>query len=132
MMNYVPPFEVVKRMAMPTMIKGKSYATLPYDEFVKLVKLLLRGVEVDENWYLKTYPDVEEAIKVGTFRSAKHHFVEEGYFEGRRPGEMNFDEAWYVATYEDVAASIEIGEIHSAEEHFLMHGYTEGRLPSEY
>jgi hypothetical protein len=68
----------------------------------------------------------------GEFKSAKHHFVENGYFEGRRPHKFEIDEEWYLVTYPDVADGIEAGHIASAQEHFISNGYAEGRLPSEY
>ena len=79
---------------------GVASQTLPAElrlareQFVAVVKSLLRGITVDEAWYRLTYPDVDQAIKAGTFRSAKHHFVEEGYFRettawaGRRQRRM--------------------------------------------
>jgi hypothetical protein len=102
------------------------------EKVISMIKLLLRGVHVDEKWYRKTYDDVDAAIKNGLYDSSKHHFVEDGYFEGRRPGPVRVDEAWYVATYPDVAEGIELGEIQSAQEHFDEHGYQEGRLPAAY
>ena len=78
------------------------------------------------------FPDVGEAIKDGQFKSAKHHFVGNGYFEGRRPQAFEVDEEWYLVTYPDVADGVEAGHITSAQEHFVSNGYAEGRLPSEY
>lgn len=102
------------------------------DKIISMVKFLLRGIHVDEEWYRRTYDDVDAAIKNGSYDSSKHHFVEDGYFEGRRPGPVRVDETWYVETYPDVAEGIELGEIHSAQEHFEQHGYQEGRLPAAY
>jgi hypothetical protein len=96
-----------------------------------MVKLMLRGVTFDERWYLAAYPDVAEAVKSGVFRSGRQHFIDVGYFEGRRPGQFSVDEKWYVANYPDVAGEIEKGNIKSAQQHFNDHGYDEGRLPGE-
>ncbi len=95
------------------------------------LRLLLPAVSVDELWYRRTYPDVAEAIDAGLFKSARDHFVQNGWFEGRRPYEIEVDEDWYLATYDDVAEGVETGEIASATEHFRRHGYREGRLPHE-
>jgi hypothetical protein len=95
------------------------------------IKLILRGIEVDEDWYLKQYPDVKEAISRGVFRSGKHHFVENGYFEGRRPYRVVVDEEWYGRAYPDVNEGLEFGEVSSFQEHFELYGEKEGRLPSE-
>jgi hypothetical protein len=97
-----------------------------------LIKALLRGFCIDEQWYRTVYPDVDSAIKDGAYKSAKHHFVENGYFEGRRAGRVVVDESWYLKTYHDIAEGIESGEIQSCQEHFDKHGESEGRFPREY
>ena len=131
-MSYLPPFAFVKQKYKITANGDRDRATLVYRDLLDIVKLLLRGVTVDDRWYLATYPDVAEAIEAGMFKSAKHHFVENGYFEGRRPAQFEVDEEWYLTTYPDVADGIEAGKIVSATEHFFSNGYAEGRLPSEY
>jgi hypothetical protein len=100
------------------------------EAFVTLIKKLLLAVDIDEDWYRKQNPDVDAAIATGTYRSGKHHFVEEGYFEGRRGGPVKVDEEWYKKTYPDVAEGIDLGEIASAQEHFDEFGFHEGRLPA--
>jgi hypothetical protein len=103
-----------------------------YDEILGILKALLLGVPVDEKWYLNKYPDVAEAVTSGKYMSAKHHFVEEGYFEGRRPGTVAVDQNWYLSQNPDVADGIAKGEIRSVVDHFMEHGYEEGRLPAAY
>jgi hypothetical protein len=110
-------------------VNGGVRTNASYDDFVNVVKLLLRGVAFDEKWYLAKYPDVAEAVAGGIFASGRQHFIEVGYFEGRRPGEFEVDEKWYVATYPDVADGIKRGKIKSALQHFNDHGYEEGRHP---
>jgi hypothetical protein len=102
------------------------------DQLKSVMKSLLRGVSVDEVWYRRVYPDVDQAIRDGGYKSAKHHFVEDGYFEGRRPGIAVVDENWYLSVYQDVAEGVETGEITSCQDHFESHGEAEGRLPREY
>jgi hypothetical protein len=113
-------------------VNGKTKINNSYDEFVEVIKLLLRGVAFDEAWYLSKYPDVAEAVKSGTYKSGRHHFVEVGYFEGRRPGVFEVDEKWYIKNNPDVADGIKTGEIKSARQHFNEHGYEEGRFPAEW
>jgi hypothetical protein len=129
---YVPPMSVLKRKLEIVSTKGKLRVNNEYEEFVDILKLLLRAVPVDEAWYLTRYPDVAEAVNTRIFKSAKHHFVEIGYFEGRMPCQFQVDDRWYLEKYADVAEGVRNGDIKSAEEHFLSHGYEEGRLPSEY
>jgi len=130
--QYVPPISVLKRRLAIVTVKGQARIDNTYEEVVEVIKLLLRGVPVDERWYLTKYPDVADAVRAKVFKSAKHHFAEVGYFEGRKPGEFDVDEEWYLYRYPDVAEGIKVGEIKSAKDHFASYGYEEGRLPSEY
>jgi hypothetical protein len=95
------------------------------------MRMLLRAVHVDEDWYVRQYPDVRDAVARGVFRSAKHHFIESGYFEGRKPARVIVDEEWYGRAYPDVSESVEFGELNSCQEHFDRYGESEGRLPAE-
>jgi hypothetical protein len=131
-MYYIPPFKVVRDRLTVVKVNGKNKINVHYDDFIEVVKLLLRGVAFDENWYLSTYPDVAEAVAIGVFMSGRHHFIETGYFEGRRPHDFEIDEKWYLETYPDVAEGISKSGIKSARQHFDQHGYDEGRLPAVF
>jgi hypothetical protein len=133
-MSYIPPYEVLKQKirVVGGQAGGKGRIDMKYDDFMGLIKLMLRAVAVDETWYCAKYPDVALAIKSGAYKSAKHHFVEEGYFEDRLPYEFGVDEEWYTANYPDIAVGVKSGSLGSPKEHFLAHGYKEGRLPREY
>ena len=52
---------------------------------IELVQLFLRSVPVDEVRYRRAYADVAEALDDGSLPSARQHFIEYGYFEGRSP-----------------------------------------------
>ncbi len=135
-MRYVTPFSVIKKTYLdPNPESGQgdggSIAMMSEETIMGVVKLLLRGADVDEDWYRTTYPDVAEAINKGVFRSAKQHFIDSGYVEGRLPGEMPVDEKWYLAAYPDVADGVEDGLFSSCAEHFRLYGYSEGRIPFE-
>ena len=131
-MTYVPPFSIIKQKVNISGSDERRKVIASYEDFIAILKMMLRGVSVDEQWYLSQYPDVAAAIKTGVYKSAKNHFIEEGYFEGRHPAKPTVDENWYLKNNEDIAASIKSGVISSALEHFIEHGYAEGRLPSEY
>ncbi len=129
-MRYVAPFEFIRRSVAISTVKGELQVRMGYDDFVKLIKLLLAGTEVDEHWYLRQYDDVRSAIEAGEITSAQKHFVEDGYFEGRIPFPMVVDDDWYLSQYPDVAEGIRTGTITSAKQHFADDGYREGRLPT--
>lgn len=128
-MKYLPPFELIRRSVEISTVRGELRVTVSYEDFVKILKTLIRGIEVDEAWYVRTYEDIGNAIKEGIVRSARQHFIDDGYFEGRRPFPMEVDERWYLKENPDVAESIRTGTIPSAQEHFDKDGYSEGRLP---
>jgi hypothetical protein len=128
-MRYIPPFEVIKRSLEFSTSKGRLVASADYETLLNMIKLLLSGVDVDEAWYLKQYLDVRAAVAQGTIRSARQHFIDNGYFEGRLPFPISVDENWYKNEYPDVADSIRSGGEQSAQSHFLREGYKEGQLP---
>jgi hypothetical protein len=43
------------------------------------------AIDVDEPWYVSEYQDVRDAVNNGFFPSARDHFLEAGYREGRMP-----------------------------------------------
>lgn len=129
-MKYLPPFELLRRTVEVSTIKGELRISVSYDDFIKLVRLLIADTPVDEAWYLSQNEDVASAIQDGKIASAKQHFIDDGYFEGRLPFPLVVDEAWYLAEYPDVAENISRGLVLSASQHFHDDGYYEGRLPS--
>jgi hypothetical protein len=127
--KYLPPFELIRRSIEISTVRGELRVNVSYEDFVKILKTLIQGIEVDEAWYARTYEDIGGAIRSGVVQSARQHFLSDGYFEGRRPFPIIVDEKWYLATNPDVADSIRAGIVASAQEHFDKDGYREGRLP---
>ncbi|HTW71994.1 MAG TPA: hypothetical protein VME47_19060 [Acetobacteraceae bacterium] len=128
-MPYLPPFEKIKAMLHITDDQGTRVVAGTYEEFLELVRALLVCIQVDEAWYLNAYPDVAEAIKDGKVASAREHFMNDGYFEGRWPFPMIVSERWYLTRNPGVAEHIRAGRLTSAQQHFDHDGYREGRLP---
>jgi hypothetical protein len=127
--KYVPPFELIKNSVDISAVKGELRISASYQDFINLIKRLISCVEVDEDWYLRQNPDIAKAIKEGKVASARQHFIDDGYLEGRLPFQLQVDEKWYLAQNPDVADGIRKGTIDSALSHFLSNGYKEGRLP---
>jgi glycosyltransferase involved in cell wall biosynthesis len=82
----------------------------------------------DPEWYLKTYPEVAEALEAGQIRSPLCHFL-----TNRTPVEFCglewFSEAYYLEQYPDIADAIATGQLRSAYDHFLRYGAFERRRP---
>jgi hypothetical protein len=127
--KYLPPFDLIRRSVEISTVKGELRVSVSYDDFVRILQLLISGIAVDEAWYREEYPDIARAIQEGKIESAKRHFVDDGYFEGRRPFPMDVDERWYLQENPDVAESIRKGVVGSGQQHFTEDGYREGRLP---
>jgi hypothetical protein len=127
--KYLPPFELIRRSIEISTVRGELRVNVSYEDFVAILRTMIRGVDVDEAWYARTYEDIGNAVKIGVIRSAKQHFVDDGYFEGRLPFPIVVDERWYLAENPDVAESIRKGVVDSAQDHFDKDGYREGRLP---
>jgi len=127
--NYLPPFEGIKGFITFAASKGELSISAPYAQFTQLIRTLLQGIDVDEQWYLEQYPDVAEAIRTGIVASAKEHFLNDGYFEGRIPFLIKVDEKWYLEQNPGVAEYIRRGDLQSAQQHFNENGYREGRKP---
>jgi hypothetical protein len=108
-----------------------SEVCIPEDIFLNLLEAAIHTVDVDEEWYLRQYPDVAASLEVGSSTSAKEHYIRYGYFEGRMPRELQVDEVSYVEQNADVAEAIRRGSLRSARQHFNERGPAEGRLPSK-
>lgn len=105
------------------------YVELLESKFLDLLCCLLAQVEVDENFYLSAYRDVQDAVQAGLVPSARAHYIRAGYFENRFPRSIPVDEEWYLSEYQDVVEAIRAGMVSSAAQHFERDGFKEGRLP---
>jgi hypothetical protein len=128
--KFIPPFEEIKGFVRFAAAKGELTVSASYAQFTVLIRTLLQDIEVDEKWYLEQYPDVAEAIRKKIVNSAKEHFLNDGYFEGRVPFLIKVDEAWYLEQNPGIADSISRGDLQSAQQHFNENGYREGRKPA--
>jgi hypothetical protein len=127
--NYLPPFDLIRRFVEISTVKGELRVNLSYDDFTKILRMMISGIDVDEAWYLKQYGDIALAVNEGSISSAARHFMDDGYFEGRLPFPMPVNERWYLQQYPDVAESMRKGIVATGEQHFSEDGYREGRLP---
>jgi len=127
--KYLPPFDLIRRSVEISTVRGELRVSLSYDDFVGVLRLMISGIQVNEEWYLTEYPDIAQAIRDGKVESARQHFIDDGFFEGRRPFPMDVDERWYLEQYPDVAESVRTGVVGSGQQHFVEDGYREGRLP---
>jgi hypothetical protein len=128
-LKYLPPFEILKNYLTISDVNGERMVSCSYNNLVQLLRRVIIGVEVDEKWYLERYPDIAEAIQQGLVQSARLHFVNDGYFEGRLPFPIRVDERYYLAQNAGVADYVRKGMLESGQQHFDENGYAEGRLP---
>lgn len=119
--------ELGTKLVVPSVRTG--YTAVERFLFVQLMAARLSDVLVDEQWYLKTYPDIGAAITSGAVKSVRHHYAHFGYFEHRMPRKILVDEAWYLEAHPDVKEAIAKKVYASAQEHYNISGFREGRLP---
>jgi hypothetical protein len=110
--------------------RGRLRVDVQQNDFLDLIRRLLKAVPVDERWYRTAYPDVAEAIANATVASAADHYIKLGYVDGRLPFEIAVDEKWYVSRYVHVRAELNRGAATSAQDHFMRMGYREGCRPT--
>jgi hypothetical protein len=127
--RYLPPFEALKSYVSISNVDGTIVVSVSYDDFIQLIKRMIINVPVDEAWYLERYSDIAAAISQSIVPSAKSHFVNDGYFEGRLPFPINVDERYYLISNPEVAQHVRKGNLVSGQQHFDENGYQEGRLP---
>jgi hypothetical protein len=127
--KYLPPFEILKSYLTLSTVKGELMVSCKYEDLIQMLRKMIIGVEVDEAWYLERYQDIATAIQEGSVASARLHFVNDGYFEGRLPFPIEVDERYYLSQNQGVADYVRKGMLTSGQQHFDENGYEEGRLP---
>ena len=128
-MRYIPPFQALQSRTAIRSIRGQLMVQASYDTFVDLFRSVIENIDIDEAWYLERHPDVAEAVSAGTFKSAKDHFMNNGYFEGRLPFAIKVDEAYYLNKNPEVADFVKRELLADGQQHFDENGYLEGRKP---
>jgi hypothetical protein len=130
---YVPPFDSLLRQLGVTRSDLESgQVSIP----VELLKLFLQVAVANSDFnragYLRSNPDVAEAVSNGSIESPIRHYVGFGYFEGRLGATPDVDEAWYLRAYKDVEDAVKAKRLASAQEHFENVGAAEGRSPNAH
>lgn len=103
--------------------------TVPLRLLKHLLKLALRGVEIDPRVYAQQNLDIAQNIGADPV-SLGDHFAATGYFEGRAFPVGGFDETYYLGKHRDVAEGIQKKLVRSAYEHYQYVGICEGRAPN--
>jgi hypothetical protein len=73
--KYLPPFDLIRRSVEISTVRGELRVAMSYETFIDIIKMMIAGIEVNEQWYAETYQDIGEAISAGRIASAKHHFM---------------------------------------------------------
>ena len=107
-----------------------KHVSLNVETLRLFLQFIALAADYDEATYLEENPDVAAAYEAGQIADLRLHFVQVGYFEGRRASRLCVDQDWYCSTYPDVANAIREDVIPSAEVHFLSRGEIEWRAPN--
>lgn len=106
-----------------------NYVAVDRDFWVSILGRNISQIAFDAEWYLRRYPDVAEAVKLGVLRSALEHYCHSGYFEHRMPYFIEVESRWYLSAYPDIQPALNKNIFASAQDHFEQIGYQEGRHP---
>lgn len=80
------PYRALTLRIRETLIDGKMHFLLTKDDFTVILRHFLRFLPFDDQSYLESSRDVEKAIAEGRYRGTPfQHFIDTGYFGGRRP-----------------------------------------------
>jgi hypothetical protein len=81
----------------------------------------------DEEFYLRSYPDVANAVHSGALERGRVHFQGSGFHEGRNA--FPFDIRWYSVAYPDAAREVGDGEYVNLLHHYVETGAARGYKP---
>lgn len=96
-----------------------------------LITQCLKHMDFNLDTYLLQNPDISSALKNRELKDAFDHFVNYGYFEGRKVPTEKFDEKWYLSKYPDVADALDKKLLASAQEHYELCSKEEMRAPNK-
>jgi hypothetical protein len=133
MLAYFPPKSVLSEaLGLDLLDEEPMTRTSVSVTVIRLfIKSVLVGAPFDEAYYLRHNPDIEVAWKAGMIADLHQHFIETGYFEGRKAWQMEVNEKWYLSRYKDVALAVREGQVTSAQQHYELVGESEWRAPNE-
>jgi hypothetical protein len=112
-------------------LRTGTKVAVPVPVLRALLSAAIAQLPFDEDFYLKTYPDINEAYSAGRIINLHDHFIEEGYFEGRLGTNPAVNDQFYRENYPDVAKALDTGKVTSAFDHYVATGCFEGRCANE-
>jgi hypothetical protein len=129
---YVPHYDAILHAVGTSREKlnGKAKIEIPLSLFKFLLQIAVRHGEFNLSGYLVTNRDIQDAARKGQIPDPKMHYVNFGFFEGRRGALPTVDESWYRRTYADIADAVRKGSVSSGADHFNTIGAEEFRAPS--
>ena len=125
----LPTFASLLNQKIIILSDSSDYIAVDQFFFNESLYPLIDKIHLDEQWYLKKYPDVKQAIEKNVVKDVKEHFVRFGYFEHRLPYHIKVQEDWYLEQYSDISEAIDQKKFRSGQEHFESVGFREGRIP---
>lgn len=82
-LSYITPWAEICRLYYDGYFDRPRSNRVTEVELKAAIKLLLQVVDVDEKYYLATYPELRAAVEEGRVKDASMHWRTHGYFEGR-------------------------------------------------
>ena len=128
---YVPHFDaILKNLGISQDdFQAKQTIEVPAPLLKMLLQIAVASGEFNKDGYLSENMDIAQAVKTADINPLRH-YIEFGFFEGRKGACPPVDENWYRRTYSDIDSAVQKGELASGREHFIVQGASEGRAPS--
>jgi hypothetical protein len=129
--NYFPPaWALIAALATDFNGPDTKRVSVSLGLLKMLIRQSLKSTSFDEELYLSANQDVQLAYNQGKIEDVHSHWIEVGYFEGRRAFNQELDEEWYLDRYSDVGAAVANGSVKGAKEHYIENGEREWRIPN--
>ena len=111
-LRYIPAFAHLKSWLDRHGGEEAPVISCLYDDVLDVLKAVLTGVPVDEEWYRREYPAVAKAISHWGENPGRQHFPKHGYFEGLSPFYEKWRDLPVPPPFEAVAARLSITPKH--------------------
>jgi hypothetical protein len=83
--DVMPSYREITEVLGFDLVAASNPVSLDPRVLLQVLDRFIRQTDVDEDGYRRAYPDVAQAIERGEILSARDHYLEFGYFEGRDP-----------------------------------------------
>ncbi|MEO0818762.1 MAG: hypothetical protein AAFX86_15850 [Pseudomonadota bacterium] len=119
---------MVRKANLKDLASSKKKISMSREDLLGIFSSIAEAYPFDEDFYLEAYPDVKNAIEAGAAPSARDHYINSGFIEGRVGSPELFNAEVYRQNNPDVASAFEPGDDEALLQHYVHLGCREGRV----